>query len=56
VHLGIVHVFDLEEPKARRREAVLTRAGFAPVAELRRQADEFETWSQFLLAETDGVW
>ncbi len=50
VHLGIVHVFDLVEPSARRREAVLNRAGFAPLAELRRQADEFETWSQFLLA------
>jgi predicted NUDIX family phosphoesterase len=56
VHLGVVHVFDLAEPKARRREAVLTRAGFAPVAELREQAAEFETWSQFLLAEADGVW
>jgi predicted NUDIX family phosphoesterase len=56
VHLGVVHIFDLAEPKARRREAVLTRAGFAPVAELREQAAEFETWSQFLLAEADGVW
>jgi predicted NUDIX family phosphoesterase len=51
VHLGIVHVFDLAEPKARRAEAALARAGFAPLAELRQQAEEFETWSQFLLAE-----
>jgi predicted NUDIX family phosphoesterase len=51
VHLGIVHVFDLAEPKACRAEAALARAGFAPLAELRQQADEFETWSQFLLAE-----
>ena len=49
VHLGIVHVFELEEPKVRRREQVLTRAGFAPLAELRAQADEFETWSRFVL-------
>jgi predicted NUDIX family phosphoesterase len=56
VHLGIVHVFDLAEPRARRRESVLTRAGFAPLTELRRQADEFETWSQFLLAEEYGAW
>jgi hypothetical protein len=49
VHLGIVHVFDLAEPNVRRRETVLTRAGFSPLTELRRQADEFETWSQFLL-------
>jgi predicted NUDIX family phosphoesterase len=51
VHLGIVHIFDLAEPKARRAEAALARAGFAPLAELRQQTDEFETWSQFLLAE-----
>lgn len=49
VHLGIVHLFDLAEPKVRRREAVLTRAGFAPLGELRGQRDEFETWSQFVL-------
>jgi predicted NUDIX family phosphoesterase len=49
VHLGIVHVFTLAEPRARRREQALTRAGFAPLAELRRQRAEFETWSQFLL-------
>jgi predicted NUDIX family phosphoesterase len=49
VHLGFVHVFTLTEPKARRREQALTRAGFAPLAELRRQRDDFETWSQFLL-------
>jgi predicted NUDIX family phosphoesterase len=49
VHLGIVHVFELAEPKVRRRETVLTRAGFAPLVELREQRDEFETWSQIVL-------
>ena len=49
VHLGIVHVFELTEPKVRRREQVLTKSGFAPLAELRAQRDEFETWSQFVL-------
>jgi predicted NUDIX family phosphoesterase len=49
VHLGIVHVFELSEPKVRRREQALTRSGFAPLAELRGQREEFETWSQFVL-------
>jgi predicted NUDIX family phosphoesterase len=56
VHLGIVHVFDLREPKVRRREQALTRAGFSPIQELSSQRNEFETWSQFvidaLLADT----
>jgi predicted NUDIX family phosphoesterase len=49
VHLGIVHVFELAEPKVRRREQVLTRTGFAPLRELWAQRAEFETWSQFVL-------
>jgi predicted NUDIX family phosphoesterase len=53
VHLGIVHVLDLERPQARCREEALVASGFAPLAELRAVRDEFETWSQFLL---DGDW
>jgi predicted NUDIX family phosphoesterase len=51
VHLGIVHVFDLEQPKVESREQALIRSGFAPLAELREHRQEFETWSQFLLDE-----
>jgi predicted NUDIX family phosphoesterase len=51
VHLGIVHVFDLAKPNVSRREDVLTRCGFAPLAELTAHRDEFETWSQFVLDE-----
>ena len=53
VHLGIVHVFDLAEPRAERREAALAEAGFARLSDLRERRDEFETWSRFLL---DGDW
>lgn len=49
VHLGIVHIFELAEAKAQPREQALTNAGFAPLAELRRQRHEFESWSQFVL-------
>jgi predicted NUDIX family phosphoesterase len=51
VHLGIVHVFELEQPRVRRREKELIRWGFAPLAQLLAAKDEFETWSQFVLAE-----
>jgi predicted NUDIX family phosphoesterase len=53
VHLGIVHVLDLEYPVVRCREEALVNEGFAPLAELREQWEAFETWSQFLL---DGPW
>jgi predicted NUDIX family phosphoesterase len=53
VHLGIVHIFELAEPKAQRREQGLTKSGFTPLAELRKARSEFETWSQFVLDEMD---
>ena len=49
VHLGVVHLFELEAPSARSREDALADAGFAPKAELVAARDEFETWSQFVL-------
>jgi predicted NUDIX family phosphoesterase len=51
VHLGIVHVFDLAEPKVQRREQGLTKAGFTPLNNLMAARAEFETWSQFALDE-----
>jgi predicted NUDIX family phosphoesterase len=51
VHLGIVHVFELEEPKVTRREAALTQAGFVPMTEVRARRAEFETWSQFVIEQ-----
>jgi predicted NUDIX family phosphoesterase len=49
VHLGVVHIFELEAPSARSREDALADAGFAPWTELLREAEQFETWSQFVL-------
>jgi predicted NUDIX family phosphoesterase len=51
VHLGIVHVFELTEPRVERREQGVTRSGFAPLEQLRHVRHEFETWSQLLLDE-----
>ena len=49
VHLGVVHIFDLDQPKVRPRERSMINAGFAPLSQLVRQLDEFETWSQICL-------
>ena len=51
VHIGIVHLIDLDEPLVWPRESAIDEAGFAPLAELWRRRDEFETWSQFVLEE-----
>jgi predicted NUDIX family phosphoesterase len=49
VHLGIVHIFDLEAPKVRAREESIRESGFAEPSELVSSRDEFETWSQICL-------
>ncbi|MCE9561645.1 MAG: phosphoesterase [Planctomycetes bacterium] len=51
VHLGVVHLVELASQDVRSREEALAEAGFSPLAELAARNDEFETWSQFVLAE-----
>ena len=50
VHLGIVHLIEVTSDQVHCREPALESRGFAGVQELRATIDEFETWSQFLLA------
>src|SRR3984957_6178375 len=49
VHLGVVHVYDLDEPRVAPREDGLSEAGFLPLATIRALKDEFETWSQICI-------
>jgi len=46
VHLGIVHVFRLAEPKVRKREAMITNLSFQTREQLVALRDNLETWSQ----------
>jgi len=49
VHLGIVHIFELDEPKIRPREKDMLETGFAAPVQLLDEIDQFETWSQICL-------
>src|SRR5262245_49619091 len=49
VHLGVVHLLDLDRPAVRPREAAVANAGFAPLAELLRNGGEFESWSRLAM-------
>src|SRR5437868_8345740 len=49
VHLGIVHVFKLAEPKIEKREAMITGLTFFRKEELIAQREIMETWSQICL-------
>lgn len=54
VHLGVVHVFDVECPDVRSRETDILQSGFCPVGELLEDLNSFETWSQICLQALFG--
>jgi predicted NUDIX family phosphoesterase len=49
VHLGVVHVFELERPDVTAREDGLIEAQFLPLSQVAELRDEFETWSQICI-------
>ena len=55
VHLGIVHIFYLEEQKVEKREAMITNLAFLTRAELMARRDSLETWSQICLDSLDRL-
>jgi predicted NUDIX family phosphoesterase len=49
VHLGVVHLLDVDQPAVQPRETEIIEAGFRPVSELLADMSRFETWSQICL-------
>jgi predicted NUDIX family phosphoesterase len=46
VHLGVVHLYDVEQPRVEPCEVDILNAGFQPIDEILDELDSFETWSQ----------
>ena len=55
VHLGVVHVFKLDEPKVEKREAMITNLEFLSREELLKRRDTLETWSQLCVDQIDRL-
>jgi len=55
VHLGVVHLFDVDEPAVRPRESELVECGFRPVDELLADLSRFESWSSICLEALFGT-
>jgi|SRR5205085_1742597 len=51
VHLGVVHVFKLDQAKVNKREAMITNLEFLTQDELLSRRDSLETWSQLCVDE-----
>ena len=50
VHLGIVHLWNLDEPKDSKREQMITQMAFMTATELEEVRDSLETWSALCLS------
>ncbi len=55
VHLGVVHVFNLDEPKVEKREAMITNLEFLSRDALLKRRDTLETWSQLCVDQLDRL-
>jgi predicted NUDIX family phosphoesterase len=55
VHLGVVHVFELESAAVQKREAMITELAFLNEAELIQRRDQMETWSQICVDSLDKI-
>jgi predicted NUDIX family phosphoesterase len=49
VHLGVVHLVDLESDRVRSNEDTIADVGFFTPEELRAERERLETWSQLCL-------
>ncbi len=55
VHLGVVHVFQLESDDVQKGEAMITELQFLDRAQLQARRDSLETWSQICLDHLDQL-
>jgi len=55
VHLGIVHIFKLKEPKVQKREAMITGLTFLTKEELMSRRASLESWSQICVDSLDRL-
>jgi predicted NUDIX family phosphoesterase len=54
VHLGVVHLFDVDDPRVHPREEDIIECGFRPVEEILASLAGFETWSQISIRALFG--
>jgi predicted NUDIX family phosphoesterase len=55
VHLGVVHLVDVDRPDVRSRESDLLEAGFQSLASIRDRAEQLESWSRICIEALFGL-
>ena len=55
VHLGVVHLFDLESDQVEAGEANIENLEFLSIDDLLREKDNLESWSQICVDHLDEI-
>jgi predicted NUDIX family phosphoesterase len=55
VHLGVVHYWDLAEPKVEKREQMITQLGFMTAGELHEVRESLESWSAICVDNIEKI-
>lgn len=55
VHLGVVHLFDLESDEVTANEDAITELEFLAIEELAQRSDRLETWSSILVENLGSI-
>ena len=55
VHLGVVHLFDLDSPEVEANEANIAELEFLTAVELHSRHDALETWSQIIADSIESL-
>lgn len=55
VHFGVIHVLELAEPTAEKREATILNLDFLTPEELRVERENLESWSQICVDHLDQL-
>ena len=55
VHLGVVHLMDVQRPAVRPREEEIIESGFRPVEQILADLSGFETWSEICMRALFGA-
>jgi predicted NUDIX family phosphoesterase len=54
VHLGIVHLFNVEQPNIGSQETDIAESGFVPVGEILGDLESYESWSSICMQSLFG--
>lgn len=49
VHFGVIHVFDLEEPRIRKKEKSINEQTFITLSKIKVDIEKYENWSQICI-------